>query len=155
MKQANAVGRSSKTIREFLEKNHRDDMTRDETIKLTVKSLLEVVQTGAKNVEITVMDGFGKLKVLFVSLFSNTPRTLCSFENRRSSFRRRPLRVERLLTPFFASSCFPRKTQNLTLAEIEEVVKEIELEKEAEAEKKRSRLAATAASQQSMVTGSA
>lgn len=38
-------------------------MTRDETIKLTVKSLLEVVQTGAKNVEITVMDGFGKLKV--------------------------------------------------------------------------------------------
>lgn len=155
MKQANAVGRSSKTIREFLEKNHRDDMTRDETIKLTVKSLLEVVQTGAKNVEITVMDGFGKLKVLFVSLFFNTPRTLCSFENRRSSFRRRPLRVERLLTPFFASSCFPRKTQNLTLAEIEEVVKEIELEKEAEAEKKRSRLAATAASQQSMVTGSA
>lgn len=61
--QANAVGRSSKTIREFLEKHHRDDLTRDETIKLAVKSLLEVVQTGAKNVEITVMDGFGKLKV--------------------------------------------------------------------------------------------
>lgn len=72
MKQANAVGRSSKTIREFLEKNHRDDMTRDETIKLTVKSLLEVVQTGAKNVEITVMDGFGKLKVRFVSLSPTT-----------------------------------------------------------------------------------
>lgn len=104
MKQANAVGRSSKTIREFLEKNHRDDMTRDETIKLTVKSLLEVVQTGAKNVEITVMDGFGKLKVRFVFLSSNSPRTPCSFENRRSSVRRRPLRVERLLTPPFALS---------------------------------------------------
>jgi 20S proteasome subunit alpha 4 len=30
-------------------------MERDETIKLTVKSLLEVVQTGAKNIEIAVM----------------------------------------------------------------------------------------------------
>ena len=38
-------------------------MTRDETIKLTVKSLLEVVQTGAKNIEISVMDGFGKVSV--------------------------------------------------------------------------------------------
>ncbi len=38
-------------------------MTRDETIKLTVKSLLEVVQTGAKNIEISIMDGFGKVSV--------------------------------------------------------------------------------------------
>lgn len=43
----------------------------------------------------------------------------------------------------------------MTLPEIEEVVKEIEAEKEAEAEKKRSRLAATAASQQAMVSGDA
>lgn len=61
--QANAIGRSSKTVREFLEKNHKDDMTREETIKLTVKSLLEVVQTGAKNIDISVMDGFGKVTV--------------------------------------------------------------------------------------------
>jgi Proteasome subunit len=60
---ANAIGRSSKTVREFLEKNHKDDMTRDESIKLTVKSLLEVVQTGAKNIEISVMDGYGKVTV--------------------------------------------------------------------------------------------
>jgi len=58
---ANAIGRSSKTVREFLEKNHKDDMTRDESIKLTVKSLLEVVQTGAKNIEISVMEGYGKV----------------------------------------------------------------------------------------------
>ncbi|KAG8707631.1 Proteasome subunit alpha type-4 [Ceratobasidium sp. 428] len=58
---ANAIGRSSKTVREFLEKNHRDDMTRDEAIKLTVKSLLEVVQTGAKNIEISVMESYGKV----------------------------------------------------------------------------------------------
>lgn len=61
--QANAIGRSSKTVREFLEKNHKDDMTKEETIKLTVKSLLEVVQTGAKNIEISVMDGFSKVEV--------------------------------------------------------------------------------------------
>ena len=60
---ANAVGRSSKTVREFLEKNHKDDMDRADTIKLTVKSLLEVVQTGAKNIEITVMESFGNQTV--------------------------------------------------------------------------------------------
>ncbi len=30
-------------------------MDREETIKLTVKSLLEVVQTGAKNIQIAIM----------------------------------------------------------------------------------------------------
>jgi len=62
-RKANAIGRSSKTVREFLEKNHKDDMTRDESIKLTVKSLLEVVQTGAKNIEISVMESYGKVTV--------------------------------------------------------------------------------------------
>jgi len=52
---ANAIGRSAKTVREFLERNHQPDMSREDTIKLTVKSLLEVVQTGAKNIEIAVM----------------------------------------------------------------------------------------------------
>lgn len=54
-RKANAIGRSSKTVREFLERNHKDGIDRDETIKLTVKSLLEVVQTGAKNIEIAIM----------------------------------------------------------------------------------------------------
>ena len=62
-RKANAIGRSSKTVREFLEKNHKDDMTRDESIKLTVKSLLEVVQTGAKNIEISVMESYGNVTV--------------------------------------------------------------------------------------------
>lgn len=66
---ANAIGRSSKTVREFLEKNHKDEMSREETIKLAVKSLLEVVQTGAKNIEITVMESYAKITVcLSVSL---------------------------------------------------------------------------------------
>ena len=54
-RKANAIGRSSKTVREFLERNHKDDMDREATINLTVKSLLEVVQTGAKNIEIAIM----------------------------------------------------------------------------------------------------
>lgn len=60
---ANAIGRSSKTVREFLEKNHKDDLNREDAIKLTVKSLLEVVQTGAKNIEISVMESYGKITV--------------------------------------------------------------------------------------------
>lgn len=61
--QANAIGRSSKTVREFLEKNWKADMSRDQVIQLAVKSLLEVVQTGAKNIDLAVMDGFGKVRV--------------------------------------------------------------------------------------------
>jgi 20S proteasome subunit alpha 4 len=53
-RKANAIGRSAKTVREFLERNHQPDMTREDTIKLTIKSLLEVVQTGAKNIEIAI-----------------------------------------------------------------------------------------------------
>lgn len=63
---ANAIGRSSKTVREFLERNHKDGMDREETIKLTVKSLLEVVQTGAKNIEIAIMMPGKSLEMLTV-----------------------------------------------------------------------------------------
>lgn len=55
---AQAIGRNSKTVREFLEKNYARDAppaTEQECVKLTVKALLEVVQTGAKNIEITVV----------------------------------------------------------------------------------------------------
>ncbi|KAI7880992.1 N-terminal nucleophile aminohydrolase [Lichtheimia hyalospora FSU 10163] len=61
---ANSIGRSSQTVREFLEKNYKDDMDDKETIKLAVRSLLEVVQTGAKNIEISVMLPDGKVKSL-------------------------------------------------------------------------------------------
>jgi 20S proteasome subunit alpha 4 len=62
-RKANAIGRSSKTVREFLERNYKDDMSRDETIKLTIKSLLEVVQTGAKNIEIAILEEGKPLEV--------------------------------------------------------------------------------------------
>lgn len=63
-RKANAIGRSSKTVREFLERNHKDGMDREETLKLTIKSLLEVVQTGAKNIEIAIMAPGAKLEML-------------------------------------------------------------------------------------------
>ena len=52
---AHAIGRSSKTVKEFLEKHYEEDMSDEQTIKLTIKSLLEVVQTGAKNIEVSVL----------------------------------------------------------------------------------------------------
>jgi 20S proteasome subunit alpha 4 len=54
-RKANAIGRSSKTVREFLERNYKEDMDREQTVRLAIKSLLEVVQTGAKNIEIALM----------------------------------------------------------------------------------------------------
>ncbi|KAJ3179630.1 Proteasome subunit alpha type-4 [Geranomyces variabilis] len=64
---AASIGRSAKTVREFLEKNHKDDMDRDDTIKLAIRSLLEIVQTGAKNIEIAVMGNDSVLRTLDAS----------------------------------------------------------------------------------------
>lgn len=65
-----SIGRSSKTVREFLEKNYPEELSRADTIKLTIKSLLEVVQTGAKNIEISVMESYGKVTVSRHSLMT-------------------------------------------------------------------------------------
>lgn len=61
---ANSIGRSSKTVREFLEKNYQDNMSADETIKLAIRSLLEVVQSGSKNIEISYMKSDGKIQFM-------------------------------------------------------------------------------------------
>eukprot|EP00953_Heterococcus_sp_UTEX-ZZ885_P042494 21585-Heterococcus_DN1.PRE.2 len=53
---ANAIGgKSSKNMREFLEKNCEDGMSESQAIKLCVKALLEVVDSGAKNMEICLI----------------------------------------------------------------------------------------------------
>jgi len=64
--QANAIGRSAKTVREFLEKHYTDEVadSDDETIKLAIKALLEVVQSGGKNIELAVMRKGETLKIL-------------------------------------------------------------------------------------------
>lgn len=63
---ANSIGKSSKTVREFLERNYKENMERNDTIKLTIKSLLEVIQTGAKNIEIAVMSAGKRIEFLNV-----------------------------------------------------------------------------------------
>ena len=60
---ANAIGRNSKSLREYLEKNHKDGLSNNETIKLAVETLLEVVES-SKNIEICVMTGASKFEML-------------------------------------------------------------------------------------------
>lgn len=54
---ANATGRSSKTVREFLEKHYTEQVAEndDEVLRLAIRALLEVVQSGGKHIEIAVM----------------------------------------------------------------------------------------------------
>jgi hypothetical protein len=63
--QANAIGRSAKTVREYLEKHYSEEVaaSRRETEKLAVKALLEVVQSGSKSIELAVMPKNGPLTV--------------------------------------------------------------------------------------------
>lgn len=62
---ANAIGRNAESVREFLQNNY-DESVADEAkdadapIKLAVKALLEVVESGAKNIEIWFMRNDGK-----------------------------------------------------------------------------------------------
>lgn len=62
----NATGRSAKTVREFLEKYYKDEevATEDGAVKLAIKALLEVAQSGQKNLEIAVMERDKPLKML-------------------------------------------------------------------------------------------
>jgi 20S proteasome subunit alpha 4 len=60
---ANATGRNSKTVREFLEKNY-EESSGDDTVKLAVKALLEVVEPNSKNIEVAVMRNGERLSIL-------------------------------------------------------------------------------------------
>ena len=53
---ANAIGgRNEKAVREFLEKNWTQGLSEDEAVRLAVKALLEVVDSGSKNMEVAIM----------------------------------------------------------------------------------------------------
>eukprot|EP00178_Gracilaria_changii_P013976 TRINITY_DN395_c0_g1_i2.p2 TRINITY_DN395_c0_g1~~TRINITY_DN395_c0_g1_i2.p2 ORF type:complete len:159 (-),score=37.32 TRINITY_DN395_c0_g1_i2:1975-2451(-) len=68
---ANAIGRNSKTVLEFLEKKYTEcvvdvptEKADDETIKLAIKAMLEVVESSHKNIEVTLMYRDSGVKVL-------------------------------------------------------------------------------------------
>ena len=53
---ANCIGgRNEKAVSEFLEKNWSAELTEADSLRLTVKALLQVVDSGAKNMEIAVI----------------------------------------------------------------------------------------------------
>jgi len=54
-------GRNAKSLREFLEKNWEEGLTEERAIRIGIQALLEVVDSGAKNMEICVVrPGGGK-----------------------------------------------------------------------------------------------
>lgn len=61
---ANAVGRSAKPLLELLERNYKEGCTRDEAITLAVRALLEVVESGAKSIELCIMKHKAPMEVV-------------------------------------------------------------------------------------------
>ena len=52
---AQSCGRNSKQVCEFMEKHYKDDLSQEEGLKLVVKALLDVVESGNKNIELMVI----------------------------------------------------------------------------------------------------
>jgi 20S proteasome alpha/beta subunit len=54
---AGAIGRNEKVVKEYLEKHYSDETIANEasTLKLMIKALSPVVQSGAQNMEIAVL----------------------------------------------------------------------------------------------------
>lgn len=61
---AAAAGKNEKFVREFLEKNYQPNLSDADAIRLCVKALLEVVDAGEGNVEVTVLGPDGKSTAL-------------------------------------------------------------------------------------------
>jgi 20S proteasome subunit alpha 4 len=52
---AQACGRNAKQVSEFLEKHYVDKLSNEDGMKLVVKALLDVVESGNKNIELMVI----------------------------------------------------------------------------------------------------
>lgn len=61
---ANAIGKSSKTVREYLEKAYKPSLDRHAACKMAIRAILEVVQTGASSLDVAVMGSDGRVQNL-------------------------------------------------------------------------------------------
>lgn len=52
---ANAIGKNSKSVVDFLEKKYTEDMDDDATLRLALKGLLEVTEASGKNIEVVIV----------------------------------------------------------------------------------------------------
>lgn len=54
---AHSCGRNSKQVTEYLEKHYKANLGLEDSMKLVIKALLDVVESGNKNIELTVITG--------------------------------------------------------------------------------------------------
>lgn len=66
---ANAIGRNAATLREYLEKNWEADLDEEKTIRLTVQTLLEVVESH-ENMQLCVIKN-GKIAMVEDDILEN------------------------------------------------------------------------------------
>jgi len=59
----NAIGRNASTLREFMEKNYKEDLNKDATVRLAVETLLEVVE-GSEHLDVCLMHDNGKIDMV-------------------------------------------------------------------------------------------
>merc|ERR550525_1323249 len=62
--QANAVGRKSDMLMDFLEQNYKADLDEKATIKLAIKGLMTSVEKGEKAIDLAVLSSGKKLRRL-------------------------------------------------------------------------------------------
>merc|ERR1712176_1201112 len=56
---ANAIGKNSKSVVDYLEKKFVEDMDQDATLRLALKGLLEVTEASGKNIEVVIVKPTG------------------------------------------------------------------------------------------------
>lgn len=56
---AQALGKNSKTVQEYLEKNYKEDLTEEAALSLALSALTEVVEAGGRNLECAVVRSNG------------------------------------------------------------------------------------------------
>eukprot|EP00760_Papus_ankaliazontas_P002368 PhM_4_TR10964/c0_g1_i1/m.91223/K02731/PSMA7; 20S proteasome subunit alpha 4 len=53
------IGHGQKSVKEYLEAKYTDDMSQDEVVSFAIRALLEVVESGQKNIEVLVLNKDG------------------------------------------------------------------------------------------------